>query len=102
MDQSYDTAYANIDPFRLKAVVEIGPGAASNAANDVKREEDSKDVTHFSVDSARLCPVRRREFIFQFFFKTAYLCPRSELNRQRRSYVTCSGSAIEEDATNPR
>lgn len=30
-DQSYDTAYANIDPFRLNADEETGPGRGSNA-----------------------------------------------------------------------
>ena len=30
-DQSYETAYAKIEPFRLKAVVEIGPGTGSKA-----------------------------------------------------------------------
>jgi hypothetical protein len=31
LDQSYETAYAKIEPFRLKAVAAIGPGAGSNA-----------------------------------------------------------------------
>lgn len=31
-DQSYETAYAKMLPFRLNAVALIGPGAGSNAA----------------------------------------------------------------------
>jgi hypothetical protein len=34
-DQSYDTAYAKIDPFRLNADEETGPGRGSNAVRTV-------------------------------------------------------------------
>jgi len=30
LDQSYETAYAKMDPVRLNAVAQIGPGAGSN------------------------------------------------------------------------
>lgn len=41
-DQSYDTAYAKIDPFRLNADEETGPGRGSNAVKAVikKRIQD--------------------------------------------------------------
>lgn len=35
LDHSYETAYAKIEPLRLKAVATMGPGAGSNAGNGI-------------------------------------------------------------------
>ena len=37
-DQSYDTAYAKIDPFRLNADEETGPGRGSNAVTTINKK----------------------------------------------------------------
>jgi hypothetical protein len=49
LDQSYETAYAKMEPLRLKAVAAIGPGEESNAGKDVGRsvigrEEKWRDI----------------------------------------------------------
>jgi len=41
-DQSYDTAYAKIDPFRLNADEETGPGRGSNVFNRVRESLSQK------------------------------------------------------------
>lgn len=41
-DQSYDTAYAKIDPFRLNADEETGPGRGSNAIKTVIKKKEYK------------------------------------------------------------
>jgi hypothetical protein len=49
LDQSYETAYAKMEPLRLKAVAAIGPGEESNAGKYVGRsvigrEEKWRDI----------------------------------------------------------
>ena len=41
-DQSYDTAYAKIDPLRLNADEETGPGRGSNAVTTVVKLNKTK------------------------------------------------------------
>lgn len=71
-------------PFRLKVVVEMGPGAASNAVFErLGGSEVEEARTYFSVDSARLYP-------------------RSEWNRRPRNYSIQSVSRHEENTGNAR
>lgn len=43
-DQSYDTAYAKIDPFRLNADEETGPGRGSNAVTTVIKKRIQEEA----------------------------------------------------------
>jgi hypothetical protein len=58
-DQSYDTAYAKIDPVRLNADEETGPGRGSNAVTtDIKKriQGEEEQEKYFSGVCASPCP----------------------------------------------
>jgi hypothetical protein len=54
-NQSYDTAYAKIDPFRLNADEETGPGHGSNAVRTVIKKVYKTKRGQIGVLAKRMC-----------------------------------------------